>query len=68
MFERIKLDKDYGVDVGLLIDVYKEKASIKEVNIGKIKNYSQDWHSLIDMSRQVEAAILKRAGFKIKKR
>ena len=68
VFKRLKLDKDYGVDVGLLIDVYKEKAKIEEVNIGKIKNYSQDWHSLIDMSRQVESAILKRAGVKIKKR
>lgn len=67
VFKKLKLDKDYGVDVGLLIDVYKEKATIEEVNIGKIKNYSQDWHNLIDMSRQVEAAILKRAGYKIKK-
>ena len=67
VFTKLTLDKDYGVDVGLLIDVYNEKAKIKEVNIGKIKNYSQDWHSLIDMSRQVEAAILKRAGYKVKK-
>ena len=67
VFDKLTLDKDYGVDVGLLIDVYNEKAKIKEVNIGKIKNYSQDWHSLIDMSKQVEFAILKRAGYKIKK-
>lgn len=67
VFKKIKLDKDYGVDVGLLIDAFKEKAKIKEVNIGKIKNYSQDWHNLIGMSKQVEAAILKRAGVKIKK-
>ena len=67
VFKKLTLDKDYGVDVGLLIDVYNENAKIEEVNIGKIKNYSQDWHSLIDMSRQVEAAILKRAGYKIKK-
>lgn len=68
VFKKIVLDKDYGVDVGILIDVYKEKAKIKEVNIGKIKNYSQDWHSLIDMSKQVSAAILKRANYNIKKR
>ena len=68
VFKKLVLDKDYGVDIGLLIDVYKENATIKEVNIGKIKNYSQDWHNLIDMSKQVSTAILKRADYSIEKR
>ncbi len=62
LFRRITLDKDYGVDVGILIDVYQLKAKIVEVNIGKIKNYSQDWHSLIHMSKQVSRSILSRTN------
>ena len=66
LFKSITLDKNYGVDVGILIDVYNAKARITEVNIGKIKNYSQDWHSLIDMSKQVTKSILSRTKIKIK--
>ena len=66
LFTKLTLDKNYGVDVGILIDVYREKARMTEVNIGKIKNYSQDWHSLIDMSKQVTKSILSRTKTKIK--
>ncbi len=62
VFTKITLEKDYGVDVGILIDVYKNKDRLTEVTIGSIKNYSQDWHSLIDMSKQVSRAILIRAN------
>lgn len=61
LFSKIKFEKDYGVDVGILIDVYKEKARIKQVNIGKIKNDSKNWKDLIGMAKQVSTAILKRA-------
>ena len=61
LLSKIKFEKDYGVDVGILIDVYKEKARIKQVNIGKIKNDSQNWKDLIGMAKQVSTAILKRA-------
>ncbi len=60
LFEKITFDKDYGVDVGILIDVYNLKAKIKEVNIGKIRNDSQDWKALIKMAREVSYAIIKR--------
>lgn len=60
-FEQIVLEKDYGVDIGILIDLYKLGVRIREVNIGDIENDSQDWKNLIDMSRQVTAAIIKRA-------
>lgn len=63
-FKKITLDKDYGVDVGILIDLYNLKARIKQVNIGKIKNDSQDWKSLIKMSKEVINAIVKRANNK----
>lgn len=61
LFEKIKLDKDYGVDVGILIDFYRLKVRMKQVNIGKIKNDSQDWKSLIKMSKEVSGAIIRRS-------
>lgn len=61
LLKKITFEKDYGVDVGILIDVYKMKAKIKQVNIGHIKNDSQDWKNLIGMSKQVSGAILRRA-------
>ncbi len=60
LFNQIVFEKDYGVDIGILIDVYKLGAKITEVNIGKIINDSQDWRNLVDMSKQVAKAILKR--------
>lgn len=60
LFKSITFEKDYGVDVGILIDIYKTKAKMQQVNIGEIKNQSQDWHSLIGMANEVARAILKR--------
>ena len=65
-FQKIKLEKDYGVDIGILIDMHKLNIRICEVNIGKIKNDSQDWKDLTHMARQVSKAILKRADIKMK--
>lgn len=66
-FDKLVFEKDYGVDIGILIDAHKLKSKIAEVNIGKIKNDSQDWKNLADMSKQVTKAILKRK-FKKKKK
>ncbi len=63
LFNSIKFDKDYGVDVGILIDVYKKSVKMQQVNIGEITNSSKDWHNLIGMSKEVAKAILGRAGF-----
>ena len=69
IFDKIEFEKDYGVDVGILIDVYKQNAKMQQVSIGKIKNDSQNWKDLIGMSKQVSMAILKRVDnySKIKK-
>lgn len=61
-FEKIIFEKDYGVDVGILLDMIKINARIKEVHIGTIKNDSQTWQALSKMSKEVATAILKRAG------
>ncbi len=62
LFNKIKFEKDYGVDIGILIDCYKLNSRMKEVNIGKIKNDSQDWKDLTHMAREVSKSILKRSG------
>ena len=61
MIVKVKFEKDYGVDIGILIDLYKLGVRIREVSIGNIENDSQDWKNLIGMSRQVTSAIVKRA-------
>jgi glucosyl-3-phosphoglycerate synthase len=62
LFHKVEFFHDYGVDIGILIDMYHLKARIKEVNIGYIKNKSKPWDSLVKMSREVAGAILKKAG------
>lgn len=59
-FKKIEFEKDYGVDIGILLDMINLNANIKEVCIGKIKNASKHWHALNKMSEEVINAILKR--------
>jgi glucosyl-3-phosphoglycerate synthase len=60
-FEKVSFENDYGVDIGLLIDMHQLKARIAEVNIGYIENRMQSWEALGRMSKEVSSAILKRA-------
>ncbi len=60
-FEKVTFENDYGVDVGLLIDMHHLNARISEVNIGYIENRMQSWEALGKMSKEVSSAILKRA-------
>lgn len=59
-FEKIEFEKDYGVDVGILLDMIKKNVTIEEAYLGTIKNISKDWKSLEKMSTEVMTAILKR--------
>lgn len=60
-FNRIEFYNDYGVDIGILIDMYLMQAKIKEVNIGYIENKSKPWESLGKMSKEVSRAIISKA-------
>ena len=60
-FQKIKFFNDYGVDIGILIDMYLMKARIKEVNIGYIENKSKPWEALGKMSKEVAKAIIAKA-------
>jgi len=58
---KIDFFHDYGVDIGILIDMFLMQARIKEVNIGYIENKSKPWQLLGKMSGEVARAIIKRA-------
>lgn len=60
-FETIDFYDDYGVDIGILIDMYLQKARITEVNIGYIDNKSKPWQALGKMSKEVSRAIIQKA-------
>lgn len=62
LFEKITFEKDYGVDIGILLDMVNMKVKIEEVHIGRIDNNSQSWQSLSKMAKEVASAILKRAN------
>ncbi|HVM88433.1 MAG TPA: HAD-IB family phosphatase [Puia sp.] len=59
-FEKIEFENDYGVDIGILIDMDVVQARICEVCIGKIENDMQPLQALGRMARQVANAIFKR--------
>ncbi|HTD95236.1 MAG TPA: glycosyltransferase [Chitinophagaceae bacterium] len=60
-FRKLEFFNDYGVDIGILIDMYLMKARVEEVNIGYIENKSKAWEALGKMSREVSRAILSKA-------
>ena len=62
VFQKIELEKDYGVDIGILLDMINLNVNIEEVKIGKLKNVSKTWKALEKMSTEVMKAILKRAN------
>ncbi|NCU02379.1 MAG: HAD-IB family phosphatase [Chitinophagaceae bacterium] len=60
-FEKIDFYDDYGVDIGILIDMYLMNARITEINIGYIDNKSKPWQALGKMSKEVSRAIIQKA-------
>jgi phosphoserine phosphatase SerB len=60
-FEKIEFYNDYGVDIGILIDMYLMQARICEVNIGYIENKSKPWNALGKMSMEVASAIISKS-------
>jgi glucosyl-3-phosphoglycerate synthase len=60
-FEKVAFENDYGVDVGLLIDMHSINARIAEVDLGYIENRMNSIEQLSKMSVEVTRAILHRA-------
>ncbi|HAI85058.1 MAG TPA: glycosyl transferase family 2 [Chitinophagaceae bacterium] len=61
MLEKCDFEDGYGVDIGLLIDMYHANAVIQEVNIGTIENRMQPLEQLGKMSLEVARTILKKS-------
>ncbi|WP_198673900.1 glycosyltransferase [Chitinophaga alhagiae] len=59
--QKVHFENDYGVDIGLLIDMHLLQARISEVNIGRLENAMQTWEQLSKMSREVSRTILRKA-------
>jgi HAD superfamily phosphoserine phosphatase-like hydrolase len=60
LMKKIGIENDYGVDIGILLDMYSMGIRIKEVNLGYLENRMQSIEQLSRMSREVTRAILKR--------
>ncbi len=61
VLQSIEFVDDYGVDIGILIDMHLRKVRCCEVNIGYIENKSKPWESLGRMSREVARAIIQKS-------
>lgn len=61
---KIDFFTDYGVDVGILIDMFLMQARVQEVNIGYIENKSKPWQLLGKMSSEVSKAIIRKAAMR----
>lgn len=59
---QLEFREDYGVDIGILIDMYLMNARVKEVEIGYIENKSKPWQALGKMSKEVAYAIIVKAS------
>ncbi len=61
LLQNLRYEPDYGVDLGLVLDVNAKEARIEEVDIGRIDNESHSLEVLGDMAKAVVRVILDRA-------
>jgi phosphoserine phosphatase len=61
LLQKVSFANDYGVDVGILIDMHLMRARMKEVHIGHIENKSKPWEALGKMSREVSRTIIRKS-------
>jgi len=61
VLEKIKFEKDYGVDVGIVLDADARGINIKEVDIGEIKHDVSPLENLHEMANEVTRTIVDRA-------
>jgi phosphoserine phosphatase SerB len=62
IFQKVEFDNDYGVDIGLLIDMHHVRARIAEVCIGEMETDRQPLHVLGRMAKQIATSIFKRVN------
>jgi HAD superfamily phosphoserine phosphatase-like hydrolase len=62
LLRRIRFENDFGVDIGLLLDVAALGAVVAEVDIGHVEHVSRPLEGLADMAGQVTRTLLARAA------
>ncbi|MBA4852148.1 HAD-IB family phosphatase [Emticicia sp. BO119] len=62
LLNQIDFRDDYGVDIGILIDMHLMNARMKEVAIGYLENKSKPWQALGKMSKEVAQTIISKAA------
>lgn len=62
LFLQLDFRDDYGVDIGILIDMHLMNARMKEVEIGYLENKSKPWQALGKMSKEVAQTIIFKAA------
>ncbi|MDH4359010.1 MAG: HAD-IB family phosphatase [Candidatus Berkelbacteria bacterium] len=59
---RINLEKDYGVDIGILLDAIHEGQRIIEVDIGWLEHKKNEDQKVAEMAQKVLETMIKKAG------
>lgn len=62
LFQQLDFRDDYGVDIGILIDMYLMNVKMKEIEIGYLENKSKPWQALGKMSKEVAQTIILKAA------
>lgn len=63
IFEKLDFRDDYGVDIGILIDIHIMNIKVKEVKIGSLENKSKPRQALGRMSKEVAQTIILKAAW-----
>lgn len=62
LFQQLDFRDDYGVDIGILIDMHLMNARMREIEIGYLENKSKPWQALGKMSKEVAQTIILKAA------
>jgi glucosyl-3-phosphoglycerate synthase len=62
VLDKISLERDYGVDIGILIDVIATGVKTEEIDFGYLEHDEKDLEDLDMMAKQVAGVILDRAA------
>lgn len=61
LLKKLEFANDYGIDIGLLIDMLMQNAVIEEIDIGFINHKMKSWQKLKPMALQVSNSIIHKA-------
>ncbi len=62
LLQQLQFRDDYGVDIGILLDMHLLNVRMKEVEIGYLENKSKPWQALGKMSKEVAQTIIAKAA------